>query len=61
MQQSPAASRNRQLLKEAADRLAGDYATDVADYEVAHQHILHIADLLSAGIIQRFRDGFEQN
>ena len=50
-----------QTLKEAADRLAGHYADDVADYEVAHQHILHMADLLSAGIIQRFRNSFEQN
>jgi hypothetical protein len=41
-------------LAEAAHRLAGDYAADVRDYEAVHVEILHMADMLSRGIIRQF-------
>ena len=45
--------------QEAVARLQQDWAGDVAAYDRVHLHILHMADLLSAGIIalfpQRFR------
>jgi hypothetical protein len=41
-------------LTEAVSRLTGDYAQDIADYEVVHHHILMMADLLSNGIIKQF-------
>jgi hypothetical protein len=43
-----------QTLTEAAHELAGDYAASVADYEVVHEHILMMADLLSSGIMRQF-------
>jgi hypothetical protein len=43
-----------QTLAEAAHELAGDYAASVADYEEVHEHILNMADMLSAGIIGQF-------
>jgi prophage DNA circulation protein len=43
-----------QTLAEAAHELQGDYATSVTDYEAVHQHILAIADMLSAGIMRQF-------
>ena len=49
-----------QTLKEATDRLQGNYAADIQDYEKAHLHILEMADQLSFGIIRRFPDQFEQ-
>jgi hypothetical protein len=49
-----------QTLQEAVDRLQGNYTADIQDYEAAHLHILHMADLLSFGIIRRFPDQFEQ-
>jgi len=49
-----------QTLQEAVDRLQGNFAADIQDYEAAHLHILHMADLLSSGIIRKFRDQFEQ-
>ena len=49
-----------QTLQEAVDRLQGDYAADIQDYEAAHLHILEMADLLSFGIIRRFPDQFQQ-
>jgi hypothetical protein len=48
-----------QTLQEAVDRLQGNYAADIQDYDAAHLHILHMADLLSSGIIQKFRDQFD--
>jgi len=48
-----------QTLKEAGDRLQGNYAAEIDDYEHAHLHILEMADLLSWGIIRRFPDQFE--
>jgi hypothetical protein len=43
-----------QTLTEAAHELQGDYATSVTDSETVHQHILAMADLLSAGIMHQF-------
>lgn len=43
-----------QTLDEAVHRLGGDYAADVRDYDVIHDHILRMADTLSAGIIRQF-------
>lgn len=41
-------------LAEAVSRLTGDYAQDIADYEVAQGHLLMMADALSNGIIAQF-------
>lgn len=41
-------------LKEAVDRLNGNYAADIADYEQVHLEILTMADMLSDGIIAQF-------
>ena len=50
-----------QTLQEAVDQIDPNKVDNqVGDYEAAHQHILMMADLLSAGIIQRFRNQFEQ-
>ncbi|MCC7446869.1 MAG: hypothetical protein IT324_05595 [Anaerolineae bacterium] len=45
-------------LQEAANRLAGKYADDIKDYDMVHEHILHLADALSSGIISQFPDKF---
>jgi hypothetical protein len=47
-----------ETLKEAVDRLHGDFTADIADYEVVHEHILHMADLLSSGIMRQFPERF---
>jgi hypothetical protein len=47
-----------QTLAEASDELGGNYAASVADYEAIHQHILEMADMLSAGIIKQFPGQF---
>ena len=49
-----------QTLLEAVNRLQGNYAAEIQDYEHVHVHILQMADLLSSGIIRKFRDQFEQ-
>jgi hypothetical protein len=41
-------------LAEALSRLGGNFAQDIADYEVVHLHILEMADFLSNGIIRQF-------
>jgi hypothetical protein len=41
-------------LKEAADRLKGDFAADIADYDRVHIQILGMADFLSDGIMDQF-------
>ncbi|HEX2193847.1 MAG TPA: hypothetical protein VHK63_02660 [Candidatus Limnocylindria bacterium] len=41
-------------LAEAVARLQGNYAADVAAYDEIHAHILHMADMLSDGIVAQF-------
>ncbi|HEV8338543.1 MAG TPA: glycosyltransferase [bacterium] len=41
-------------LGEATARLKGDWAADIAAYDKIHAQILHMADMLSAGIIRQF-------
>lgn len=48
-----------QTLQEAADRLKGNYAQDIQDYDVVENHILGMADVLSSGIIRQFPDRFK--
>src|SRR4051812_38635235 len=43
-----------QTLKEAVDRLGGNHAAEVRDYDAIHAHILEMADMLSTGIIKQF-------
>jgi len=45
-------------LAEAVARLEGRYADDIAAYETVHQQILHMADMLSDGIIAQFPQKF---
>jgi hypothetical protein len=47
-----------QTLAEAVDELTGNFAAGVAEYEVVHQHILAMADMLSNGIIGQFPKAF---
>src|ERR687898_2796564 len=42
-----------QTLSEAVNRLTGNYADDVRDYDEIHEHILMMADSLSQGIIKQ--------
>jgi len=46
-------------LQEAVARLSGDFAGDIAAYDMIHDHILTMADKLSAGIIAQFPERFE--
>jgi hypothetical protein len=43
---------------EAVAHLQGNYPADVAAYDAVHEHILHMADLLSNGLIQQFPHRF---
>jgi hypothetical protein len=45
-------------LAEAVDRLGGQYARDVSDYDAVHAEILQLADAFSSGIIAQFPDRF---
>jgi len=49
-----------QTLTEAVAELGGDYPASVAAYEAIHLHVLDMADLLSSGIIRKFRDQFDE-
>jgi hypothetical protein len=44
--------------EEAVARIQGNWAVDVAAYDRVHDHILHMADLLSSGIIRQFPGRF---
>ncbi|HET6314093.1 MAG TPA: hypothetical protein VFH60_09675, partial [Chloroflexia bacterium] len=46
-------------LDEAVAHLKGDYAKDIADYDRVHDHILGMADALSAGIVAQFPEKFD--
>jgi hypothetical protein len=46
-------------LKEATDRLGGNYAADIKDYDEVHHHILGLADTLTDGIVKQFPDKFK--
>ena len=43
---------------EAVARLNGDWKADVAAYDRIHRHILHMSDLLSAGLVKQFPKRF---
>ena len=45
-------------LAEAAAHLSGDYEQDIAAYDAVHLEILHMADMLSDGIIAQFPQKF---
>jgi hypothetical protein len=44
---------------EVQARLKGDWTADIAAYEKVHELILHMADMLSDGIIKQFPDKFK--
>jgi hypothetical protein len=43
---------------EAVAHLQGNWDADVAAYDAVHDHILHMSDLLSAGIVKQFPKRF---
>jgi hypothetical protein len=44
--------------EEAVARLQGNWNADVAAYDQVHHHILHMSDLLSAGLVKQFPKRF---
>ena len=47
-----------QTLAEATAQLTGDYAASISDYDAIVDHIVEMADALSAGIVTQFPDRF---
>ncbi len=47
-----------ETLQEAVDRLHGNYAADIQDFDAVETHILVMADGLSAGIVAQFPNDF---
>ena len=47
-------------LQEAVARLEGRYADDAAAYDEIHVQILHMADMLSDGILAQFPARFDR-
>ena len=47
-------------LREAQARLKNDWAGDIAAYDAIHQHILELADVLTAGIMKQFPTQFSE-
>jgi hypothetical protein len=47
-----------QTLDEASHQLKGDYAASMKDYDMAMDHMLMVADVLSDGIIKQFPSKF---
>jgi hypothetical protein len=44
--------------QEAVARLQGNWSADVAAYDQIHEHILHMSDLLSRGLVKQFPKRF---
>jgi hypothetical protein len=44
--------------QEAVARLQGNWGADVAAYDQIHEHILHMSDLLSSGLVKQFPKRF---
>jgi hypothetical protein len=44
--------------QEAVARLQGNWSADVAAYDEIHEHILHMSDLLSTGLVKQFPKRF---
>jgi hypothetical protein len=44
--------------QEAVARLQGNWSADVAAYDQIHEHILHMSDLLSSGLVKQFPQRF---
>ena len=46
-------------LTEAVARLKGDWKADIAAYDKVHEQILHMADMLSEGIVKQHSAKFK--
>jgi hypothetical protein len=49
-----------QTLTEATDELTGSYQDSIQEYAAIERHILEMADMLSAGIVQQFPRHFDR-